>query len=220
MHGCPVAFYSDKHTVFRTASEKQTITAPRRDHMNGLHHGPAVGGRAQGRNSPLWSPCAQVALPSGVPRGRANRSRKQTMSFALINCASDGTHMSVHQTAKAALAAPAAMLGRSADDWGAPLRRNLLDEPLRIEEFAELVRTALRRSPGKRSPALLPHDPPPIGGGMMMTGCGPEKGYIERRLYDLAMLIARWPRSIGHCSTDRRRLFRFHHDETFLTWGT
>jgi hypothetical protein len=142
--GCPVAFYSDKHTVFRTASEKQTITAPRRDHMNGRHHGPAVGGRAQGRNSPLWSPCAQVALPSGVPRGRANRSRKQTMSFALINRASDGTHTSVHRTAKAALAASAAMLGRSADDWGAPLRvghafNNDWGNRLAVEERAPLA---------------------------------------------------------------------------------
>jgi hypothetical protein len=43
------------------------------------------------------------------------------MSFVLINHALDGTHTSAHNTATAALAALAAMLGRATDDWGEPL---------------------------------------------------------------------------------------------------
>jgi hypothetical protein len=44
------------------------------------------------------------------------------MSFVLINYAPDGIHISAHNTATAALAALAAMLGRSTDDCGDPLR--------------------------------------------------------------------------------------------------
>lgn len=66
-----------------------------------------------------------------------------------------------------------------------------LDEPLPIDEFAELVRLALRRSIGKRSPSLPWRDLPPIGTGPAFIEGGREEGYIERRLYDLAMLVAR-----------------------------
>ena len=71
-----------------------------------------------------------------------------------------------------------------------------LDEPLRIDEFAKLVTRALRRSLGKRSPALLSHELPPISGGATFIEGGREEGYIERRLYDLAMLVAR-AREVG-----------------------
>ena len=66
-----------------------------------------------------------------------------------------------------------------------------LDDPLPIGEFAALVRTALRRSLGKRSPALATQDLSPIRAGMSISDCGREEGYVERRLHDLAMLAVR-----------------------------
>jgi hypothetical protein len=76
-----------------------------------------------------------------------------------------------------------ARLGYPGETW--------LDEPLRIDEFAELVRLALRRSLGTRSPAVESQELPQIDTGMTVIECGRAEGYIERRLYDLAMLAAR-----------------------------
>jgi hypothetical protein len=70
-----------------------------------------------------------------------------------------------------------------------------LDEPLRIEEFVQLARAALRRRLGKRSPALPSYEIP-IGTGPTFIEGGREEGYIERRPYDLAMLAAR-ARDVG-----------------------
>jgi hypothetical protein len=66
-----------------------------------------------------------------------------------------------------------------------------LEEPLRIEEFTELVQHALRRRLGRRSPALEPHELPRTRGSPLFIDCGREEGYLERRFYDLAMLAAR-----------------------------
>jgi hypothetical protein len=74
-------------------------------------------------------------------------------------------------------------LGYAGETW--------LDEPLPIDEFAALVQLALRRSLGKRSPALAPRELAPIGGGMSITDGGRAEGYLESRLFDLAMLAAR-----------------------------
>ncbi len=71
-----------------------------------------------------------------------------------------------------------------------------IDEPPRIDEFAELVTGALRRSLGKRSPVLPSCELPPIGAGPTFIEGGRDEGYIERRLYDLAMLVAR-AREVG-----------------------
>jgi hypothetical protein len=81
-----------------------------------------------------------------------------------------------------------ARLGYAGETW--------LEEPLRIDEFAELVRTALRRSLGKRSPSLPSRKLPPIGAGATFIEGGRDEGYIERRLYELAMLAAR-AREVG-----------------------
>lgn len=81
-----------------------------------------------------------------------------------------------------------ARLGYSGETW--------IDEPLQINEFARLVTRALRRSLGQRSPAILAHELPPIGAGATFIEGGREEGYIERRLYDLAMLVAR-AREVG-----------------------